>query len=87
MRVYSALVFEPSGSLLEKVMDRMEGKLPIPMSIDWRDRQEALEWTKRFPNPGSVDGEIEVRQMFELEDFGPSEAIERFRELGVATEK
>jgi hypothetical protein len=29
----------------------------------------------------------EVRQMFELEDFGPSEAIERFRELGVATEK
>ena len=36
---------------------------------------------------GNEDGEIEVRQMFELEDFGPSEAIERFRELGVATEK
>ena len=34
MRVYSALLFEPSGSLLEKVMDRMEGKMPIP--IDWR---------------------------------------------------
>jgi hypothetical protein len=55
--------------------------------IKAKSRQEAIEWTKRFPNPGSEDGEIEVRQVFELEDFGPSEAIERFRELGVATEK
>jgi hypothetical protein len=55
--------------------------------IKAKSRREAIEWTKRFPNPGSEDGEIEVRQMFELEDFGPSEAIERFRELGVATEK
>ena len=55
--------------------------------IKAKSRQEAIEWTKRFPNPGNEDGEIEVRQMFELEDFGPSEAIDRFRELGVATEK
>ena len=55
--------------------------------IKAKSRQEAIEWTNRFPNPGNEDGEIEVRQMFELEDFGPSEAIERFRELGVATEK
>ena len=55
--------------------------------IKAKSRQEAIEWTKRFPNPGNEDGEIEVRQMFELEEFGPSEAIERFRELGVATEK
>jgi hypothetical protein len=55
--------------------------------IKAKSMQEAIEWTKRFPNPGNEDGEIEVRQMFELEDFGPSEAIERFRELGVATEK
>ena len=55
--------------------------------IKAKSRQEAIEWTKRFPNPGNEDGEIEVRQMFELEDFGPSEAIERFRDLGVATEK
>lgn len=48
-------------------------------------REQALEWTRRFPNP-SVDGgeaEIEVRQLFELEDFGPSRAVERFRKLGV----
>ena len=34
----------------------------------------------------TIDGgdcEIEVRQLFELEDFGESEAIDRFREMGV----
>ncbi len=51
-------------------------------------RKEALEWSRRFPNP-AVDGgaaEIEVRQLFELEDFGPSEAVERFRDMGVGGE-
>jgi hypothetical protein len=49
-------------------------------------RAEALEWTKRFPNPAGEGkpAEIEVRQLFDLEDFGPSEAIERFRELEAA---
>jgi hypothetical protein len=51
--------------------------------IQVKSRAEALEWTRRFPNP-SIDGkegEIEVRQFFELEDFGDSEAIGRFREM------
>jgi hypothetical protein len=46
-------------------------------------REEALAWTRRFPNP-SIDGgaaEIEVRQLFELDDFAPGEAVARFREL------
>jgi len=53
--------------------------------IQTKSREEALEWTRRFPNPaiGGKDGEIEVRQLFELEDFGPSEAVERFREMGI----
>jgi hypothetical protein len=53
--------------------------------IQVKSREEAMEWSRRFPNPsiGGKDGEIEVRQMFELEDFGESEAIERFREMGV----
>jgi len=57
--------------------------------IQVKSRAEALEWTKRFPNPaiGGKDCEIEVRQLFELEDFGPSDAIERFREMGVGTNK
>ena len=57
--------------------------------IQVQSKQEAIEWTKRFPNP-AVDGkagEIEVRQLFELEDFGPSEAIARFRDMGVGTKK
>ena len=57
--------------------------------IQAKSRQEALEWTKRFPNL-TIDGsacEIEVRQLFELEDFGPSEAVERFREMGVGAKK
>jgi hypothetical protein len=53
--------------------------------IQVKSRQEALEWTRRFPNP-SIDGreaEIEVRQLYELDDFAPSAARERLRELGV----
>ena len=46
-------------------------------------RQEALEWTRRFPSPfgENADGEIEVRQLYELDDFGPSEAVEGFRKI------
>jgi hypothetical protein len=57
--------------------------------IQVKSKEEATEWARRFPNP-AVDGkagEIEVRQLFELEDFGPSEAVERFREMGVGTKK
>jgi hypothetical protein len=42
-----------------------------------------MEWARRFPNPALEDGEIEVRQLFELDDFGPSEAVERFRQMDV----
>jgi len=51
--------------------------------IQVNSREEALEWTRRFPNPAmhGKDGEIEVRQLFELEDFSPGEGIERFRRL------
>ena len=57
--------------------------------IQTKSREEALEWSKRFPNPaiGGKDCEIEVRQLFELEDFGPSDAVERFREMGIGGKK
>jgi hypothetical protein len=32
---------------------------------------EAIEWVKRCPNPHAVDSEIEIRQIFEMEDFAP----------------
>ena len=55
--------------------------------IQVKSREEALEWTRRFPNPHYEDSEVEVRQMFELEDFGSSEQIDRFRDMGVAARK
>jgi len=57
--------------------------------IQVESRAEALEWTQRFPNP-SIDGgkgEIEVREFFELEDFGDSPAIEHFREMEAGLKK
>jgi hypothetical protein len=51
--------------------------------IQVKSREEAMEWARRFPNPGSEDGEIEVRQLFELEDFEPIVSVDRFRELGM----
>ncbi|HEY2039957.1 MAG TPA: YciI family protein [Edaphobacter sp.] len=32
--------------------------------------EEALEWVKRCPNPHDEEGELEIRQIFELDDFG-----------------
>src|SRR5215475_12125557 len=55
--------------------------------IQVKSREEALEWAKRMPNPHLEDGTIEIRQMFELEDFAAGEAIDRFRQMGIASEK
>src|SRR5687767_6146321 len=46
--------------------------------IQVKSKPEAIEWARRVP---FVDGEIEIRQVFELEDFGPSEAIEHHARL------
>jgi hypothetical protein len=35
-----------------------------------KSKEEAIEWVKRCPNPHNEDGEIEIRQIFEVEDFG-----------------
>ena len=53
--------------------------------IDVKSREEALAWTKRYPNP-SIDGgacEIEVRPFFQLEELGEGPGIEKARELGL----
>lgn len=56
--------------------------------IETRTREEALEWSRRFPNPvrEGADAEIEVRQLYDLDelaDLGTGEGLERFRALGV----
>jgi hypothetical protein len=36
-----------------------------------KSKEEAIEWVKRCPNPTGAEGEIEIRQVFEADDFGP----------------
>lgn len=51
-----------------------------------KSKDEAIEWVKRCPNPMTGDSEIEIRQVFEAEDFGAEftpelrEQEERLRE-------
>jgi hypothetical protein len=51
--------------------------------IQVKSREDAIEWARRVPAPHGeeADGEIEIRQVFELEDFGPGPAIEHHRQL------
>jgi hypothetical protein len=56
--------------------------------IQVRGRDEALEWSRRFPNPvgQGQPAEIEVRQLYEMDDFEglvePATA-DRFKEIGM----
>jgi hypothetical protein len=58
--------------------------------LQFTSKAEAIEWTRRFVQvdaPGRLGGEseCEIRQIFEFENFGPSEAMERFRAIGAGT--
>ncbi|MBP0592393.1 YciI family protein [Paraburkholderia sp. LEh10] len=51
--------------------------------IQVRSREEAMEWARRFPAPfgEQAAGEIEVRQMYDLDDFEPGSSMDRFRNI------
>jgi hypothetical protein len=51
--------------------------------IQVRTPEEAREWARRFPAPfgPDVDGEIEVRRLYELDDFVPGPAVDAFRAM------
>jgi hypothetical protein len=53
--------------------------------IQVRSREEALEWTRRFPAPFEGPGacEIEVRPLYEQEDFEPAEPAPRVHAAGL----
>jgi len=36
-----------------------------------KSMEDAIEWVKRCPNPHNEDGDVEIRQLFEMDDFGP----------------
>lgn len=52
--------------------------------IQVKSKDEALEWARRVP---FTEGEVEVRQLFELEDFGSSPAIDHHARLGEELKK
>jgi hypothetical protein len=55
-----------------------------------KSREEAIEWVKRCPNPMAGESEIEIRQVFEAEDFGDAatpELIEQEKRLRRQSEK
>jgi hypothetical protein len=58
-----------------------------------KSKEEAIEWVKRCPNPVEGETEIEIRQVFEAEDFGPEltpelrEAEQRMRDQIAAKKK
>ena len=51
--------------------------------IQVRDREEALEWSRRFPNPAGrgMEAVIELRQLIELDEFPPSQALDKFKQM------
>jgi len=59
--------------------------------IQAKSKEEAVEWAKRVPFEAGgeygQEGEIEIRQIFELDEFGESPAVDRARELGKELEK
>jgi hypothetical protein len=57
--------------------------------IQVKSREEALEWSRRFPNPvgPGESTEIEVRQLFELDDFEQGPGLDRFRELDLPAQR
>jgi hypothetical protein len=55
-----------------------------------RSLEEAVEWVKRCPNPMEGESTIEIRQVFEMEDFGDAatpEIREKEAELRAGTKK
>jgi hypothetical protein len=44
-----------------------------------RSMEEAVEWLKRCPNPHNSESDVEIRPVFELEDFGDAIAPERLK--------
>ena len=56
----------------------VDGPFPAKKSIagfwliEAASRDEAIEWARRCPNPMEGESEIEIRQVFEAEDFGPA---------------
>ena len=79
------VLFSPSGqrSVIDGPFAESKELIAGYTIIEVKSRDEAIAWAKRMPNPAGEgkEGEIELRQLFELEDFEPSESIDRLRRI------
>src|SRR5215218_1035425 len=56
--------------------------------IEVKSLEEEIEWVKRVPNPTGQESQIEIRQLFDIEDFNPPEdVLERDRRLREQTQQ
>ena len=96
--LYDATGLKPTSSGWRKQVTAVKSERmipgPFPDSTDIiagytiirvDSREEAIEWSMRYPNPagGLATPEIEVDEFSKLEDFEQGPAIDRFRELGL----
>ena len=58
-------------------------------TIQVRNREEAMAWSRRYPNPvgENAPAVIEVRQLYELDDFEPGLQLDRLREINLPSQK
>jgi hypothetical protein len=54
--------------------------------VQMKSLEEAIEWARRVPFDEG-EAQIEIRRLFELEDFAPSDAVEHHKEVGKELEK
>jgi hypothetical protein len=77
--------FSPGGkrAVIEGPFTQTDGLIAGYWLIQVKSKEEAIEWAKRAPAPHgeSAESEIELRQLFELDDFAPSQAIDDARKL------
>ena len=77
--------FSPGGkpTIVDGPFTETTGLVAGYWLIQVKSREEAIEWAKRAPGPQGpgAEGEIELRQLFELDDFAPSPAIDEARKL------
>ena len=75
---YAKRVKFPGGTPTVKDGPFTESKEIIAGFWLWqvKSKEEALEWVKRCPNPMPGDSEIEIRPIFEMEDFGAAMSVE-----------
>ena len=77
--------FSPGGkrTVIEGPFTQTDGLIAGYWLIQVKSKEEAIEWAKRAPAPHgeSAESELELRQLFELDDFAPSQAIDDARKL------